>query len=316
MEQDNLFKSTKRLNHSRGKYKKNIAKHILLSPIGRKLNFPYQVQEIGQSRENPALMEKESIFPDKIEICLRMLPPNHSPRKAKMFISGKEYSVDYPHVLVKCPNEPFIYHDLDVRNVFYFTYSAASYNLFEKFDIFKAPFVWNISLTPEINLLMTRLLNYLKISHSFGSADRIDVICFMLLTEIMLLKHQEQEFLDPERELILQIDSYLRLHFSETILFDEIIKNYGLSRSSFFRNWARYFDISPAKHLLNLRLQEACRYLTETKVKINEIAQIVNICDPAYFCAVFRKKHAMTPAQYRRKYQRSKSSHLTQKNDS
>jgi AraC-like DNA-binding protein len=306
MKQNGWFKDTKNLNHLEKKHKTNTAKHILLSPIARKLNFPYQVQEIGHSWQNPALEERESIFPDKIEICLRMISPAHSNSKARMLIGDKEYSVDYPHVLVKRPNEPFIYHELDVRNVFYFTYSTASYDLFEEFGIFKAPLVWNISMTPEINLLMSRLHNYLKISHSFGSADRIDVICFMLLTEIMLMKHKEQEFPDPERELILQIDSYLRLHFSETISFDEIIENYGLSRSSFFRNWARYFDISPAKHLLNLRLQEACRYLTETKVKISKIAQIVNICDPAYFCAVFRKTHSMTPVQYRKKHQRTK----------
>ncbi len=122
--------------------------------------------------------------------------------------------------------------------------------------------------------------------------------------------HEAQIPLDPEREQILQIDSYFRLHFAENISQEDIAGIHGLSRTAFFRNWSRYFDISPARHLLDLRLHEACRQLSEGYHKINEIARMVNIPDPAYFGAVFRRKYGMTPADYRKRIKRQLSESL------
>lgn len=280
------------------------SKHLSLASISRVICFPYQVQSIGYAFSNPCLNNFEYKFPDRIEICLRTVPEDTIPGKAIMALGNNEYTLGYPHVLVKPPGERYIYRHLELRDVFYFNYSSQLFRRFEELGLFSPPLAWELTRSPEINLLLSRLNEYLTVSHNFGTVDRIDVLCFQLLTEFLLMKNRPLIPLDPERERILQIDSYIRLHFMENIFIEEIAAQYGMSRTSFFRNWARYFDISPAKHLLNLRLQEACRHLSEGYLKINEIAQRVNISDPAYFCAIFRKKFGVTPAAYRKRFWR------------
>ena len=123
---------------------------------------------------------------------------------------------------MKRPNESFIYRVWKSANVILFHGIESQYPLFDELGLFTLPLAWDITRTPEINQLISRLHDYLNVSRSFGSGDRIDVLCFQLLTEVLLMKHEAQIPLDPEREQILQIDSYFRLHFAENISLEDI----------------------------------------------------------------------------------------------
>jgi len=274
-------------------------KHIQLESAPRTLRFPYPLKSIGYISNNPPLSEVAHTFPDKIEINLRLSKVQIG-QKARMRLDGEEYALSYPHVVVKIPQSDYIYHELDCRDVFYFCYPCSQYDLLKQLGLFSPPLAWNISITPEVDQLMARMKNYLEVSRSFGSADRLDIICFQLLAELLLMKHQAEQIPDDERETIMRIDSWLRLHFSENISLEKLVTKHGLSRSSFFRAWNKYCALSPAKHLLELRLQEACRCLRETRLSIIQIARLVNIPDPAYFGAAFRKKFQQTPTEFRK----------------
>lgn len=279
-----------------------ISKHLSLAQVPRAVNFPYRVQSIGYALNNPELKNWRSVFPDKIEICLRMLPPTAMPEEAEMQLGEDDYTLGFPHALVKLPCRKYIYRHLCLREVFYFTYPSSLYGLFDELGLFSPPFAWNISRTPEVNNLISRLHDYLNVSGNFGYIDRIDTLCFQLLMEILIMKQQARTPLDPDRERIMQIDSYMRLHFAENFSLEDLAETNGFARTSFFRIWARYFNIPPARHLLEIRLQEACRLLTESKLRVHHIAQMVNIKDPAYFCALFQKKFHMTPVEYRKSH--------------
>ncbi|OQA82016.1 MAG: Bifunctional transcriptional activator/DNA repair enzyme AdaA [Lentisphaerae bacterium ADurb.Bin242] len=279
-----------------------ISKHLSLAQVPRAVNFPYCVQSIGYARNNPELKNWHSVFPDKIEICLRMLPSAAIPEDAEMRLGETDYRLPFPHALVKLPCQKYIYKHLCVREVFYFTYASSLYGHFEELGLFSPPFAWRISLTPEVNNLISRLHDYLNVSGNFGYIDRIDALCFQLLMEILIMKQKEQTPPDSDRERIMQADSFMRLHFAENISLEDLAEINGFSRTSFFRIWTRYFHIPPARHLQEIRLQEACRLLTESRLKVCQVARAVNIKDPAYFCAVFQKKFRMTPVEYRKSH--------------
>ncbi len=277
-------------------------KYIQLESVPRALQLPYVLQSIGYVSNNPPISEVAHTFPDKIEINLRLSKMQFG-QQARMRLGGDEYVLSYPHVVVKIPKTPYIYHELDCRDVFYFCYPTSQYELLKNLGLFSQPLAWNISISAEIDQILARLKNQLEISRSYGSADRLDILCFQLLAELLLMKFQEEYIVDVERETMMRIDSWLRLHFTESVSIEKLAAKNGLSRSSFFRAWGNYFDQSPARHLQDLRLQEACRWLRESRLPIIQIARLVNIPDPAYFCAAFRKKFQQTPKAFRRNFQ-------------
>lgn len=303
-----------KLSQSDVYYTKNIpgavfmikSKHLLIARNPRRTNFPYRVQSVGYVFDNPRLSNMKFTFPDKIEFCIRTLSYGETGSTARMTLENKKYEVNYPHVLIKMPNSSYEYEYLDGRDVFFFTYSKELYPLLKPLGLFDDALAWNIELTPDVNRLLGQLHEYLEKSRNFGVTDRIDLICFQLLSEFLIQKHSQTLNPDPEMEQILQIDSYLRIHYTEDINMDKLALQHGMSRTSFFRKWSKFFKETPAKQLLQLRLQEAARQLIESHYRINEIAQQVNIPDPAYFCAVFRKHYGLTPADYR---EQKRSSH-------
>lgn len=279
-----------------------LEKNIQLESFSRVLQFPYVLQSIGYVSNNPRISEVSNTFPDKIEINLRLSKVQFG-QQARMRLDGEEYTLSYPHVVIKTPKTPYIYHELDCRDVFYFCYPTRQYEFLKNLGLFSQPLAWNISISAEIDQILAHLKNHLEISRSFGSADRLDILCFQLLAELLLMKVQEEHIVDTERETMMRMDSWLRLHFTENVSIDKLAAKHGLSRSSFFRVWGKYFDQTPSRYLQDLRLQEACRWLRESRLPVIQIARLVNIPDPAYFCAAFRKKFRQTPQEFRRNFQ-------------
>lgn len=278
--------------------------NLYLNGIQRAINFPYPIMAIGYYRNNAPAKNVQNIFPDKIEITLRTLPDGTAQEKAIMTLGGDVYSVGYPHIIVKRPHDRFIYNHLQERDVFYFAYGTEQYDSLEKLGLFDAPLAWDITISPEIENIINELNRYLDHSRQFGHVDRIDIRCFSLLTECLLMKQNNQQSTSPSMDLIQQIDSYIRFHFSEDISLESTAARFSLSRSGFFQLWTQHFKTTPAKYIQNLRLHEACRLLTESNQKIFEIAELINIPDPAYFCAVFKKCYKLTPAEFRKKNQK------------
>lgn len=55
--------------------------------------------------------------------------------------------------------------------------------------------------------------------------------------------------------------------------------------------------------MMRRRLEEACRLLVETRLKIGEIAAAAGFRDPLYFSRRFRLETGVTAAAYRRSHQ-------------
>ena len=52
--------------------------------------------------------------------------------------------------------------------------------------------------------------------------------------------------------------------------------------------------------ILEIRLEQACRYLTLTKLSVEEISFKVGYKDKSYFIKQFKNKYQMTPLKYRK----------------
>ena len=71
---------------------------------------------------------------------------------------------------------------------------------------------------------------------------------------------------------------------------------------SWFRKMFRdYTNISPARYMQELRLQEACRLLSGTAMSIKEIAFRLGYSNALYFSAEFRRFTGESPRNFRRR---------------
>jgi len=53
------------------------------------------------------------------------------------------------------------------------------------------------------------------------------------------------------------------------------------------------------EYLISKRIENACKYLISTNLKINDISIMVGYENPRYFSQIFRKFTGYTPSQYR-----------------
>lgn len=273
--------------------------HVNMLGVKREISFPFQVAEIGRSTNNPARKLLRAVFPDKIEICIR-LATDEAGCHPTQIIRGKRYeNLFYPHVVVKPPKEEYALLNAGVREVFYIVYPSSLLPLLEKMGVFETPLCWNIRINWELESMLRRISEYSVGLLSQGNADRIDIQCFQILHELLLMKKSSYAPVDKELELMLRVDSWLRLHAFEEIDFTALAKKFAFSRSSFFRYWKRYSELTPSEYLLELRLQEAARRLTESRDRISDISRELKLGEPAYMGMLFRKRFGQTPRNYR-----------------
>lgn len=76
----------------------------------------------------------------------------------------------------------------------------------------------------------------------------------------------------------------------------------GLSERSFKRRFQRATGMPPLEYVHTLRIEEAKHLLETTETPVEAIANEVGYADASFFGRLFRRKVAMTPAQYRRRF--------------
>lgn len=94
----------------------------------------------------------------------------------------------------------------------------------------------------------------------------------------------------------------IRSRFREELRLEDIAREAGMSYSWFRKKFREYTGISPARYILGLRIQEACRLLAESPMSIKEVAYSLNFEDCSYFSAMFLREAGMSPKEYRRRF--------------
>jgi transcriptional regulator GlxA family with amidase domain len=76
----------------------------------------------------------------------------------------------------------------------------------------------------------------------------------------------------------------------------------GLPERTFKRRFQQATAMSPLDYVHTLRLEEAKQMLEATELPVEAIAQEVGYQDSSFFGRLFKRKAALTPAQYRRQF--------------
>ena len=216
----------------------------------------------------------------------------------------KRYDSNPPFMRVTYPG--MIAHHLHSsrRNELFFTYDCSFLEAFRQFKFADC----NFQMTERFSSLLMEVEDLLDQINSPGVADRLDRLAVMMGLEAMLAALEpikETEKTGTDR--IYQVEKFFQFHYTENFDLEMILRKFGMSLRTFYREWKTAFSISPANYLLDLRMQEARRLLRNTDLRIYEVAEACGYKNELYFSRVFVKENGLTPISYRRSFTRNRS---------
>ena len=90
------------------------------------------------------------------------------------------------------------------------------------------------------------------------------------------------------------------------LVLDTIAPMLCASKSTLNRRIKAITGYSASVYILQLRLQKACKLLSETNTPIGEVSLACGFDDMSYFSRVFRQNFEVTPSVYRQQHSQKK----------
>lgn len=184
-----------------------------------------------------------------------------------------------------------------VRDELFFRYDTNSRTA-ELFGLESCEFV----MTPRFRAVQEEIYAAIDSLRRPGMADRIDLLALELAREAMLNRRDDERGkrgVDEPDERIFKVSSYLEIHYDQPLNLDELIRESGLERRTFYREWNKFYTESPKSRLLRLRFDKACEMLRSSRRRIYEIAEECGFSDAMYFSRMFRGRFEVSPGEYR-----------------
>ena len=95
-----------------------------------------------------------------------------------------------------------------------------------------------------------------------------------------------------------RITEYIQNAYGENIDFERLSESYGYSLSRVRHIFRQEKNISIYQYLINVRMNEAKRYLKSTSLSVREIARRCGYKE-SNFVTMFNRRFGITPHQYR-----------------
>jgi len=106
---------------------------------------------------------------------------------------------------------------------------------------------------------------------------------------------------ESSKELILQIENHLKLHFSEQVVITDLADMVKLDPAYLSRLFKNAKGVSPMEYLTGLRMEKAKELLlSEPNLILKEITEIVGYNDQYYFSRIFKEFTGVSPSEYKK----------------
>ncbi len=92
---------------------------------------------------------------------------------------------------------------------------------------------------------------------------------------------------------------YMKENLSRMLTLHDLANYAGMSVSYFCCQFRKQTGSSPMDFFINMKMQEACKYLTFSEMKIKDISREIGYVDQYYFSRIFTKIIGQSPRQYR-----------------
>jgi len=165
--------------------------------------------------------------------------------------------------------------------------------------------------------IVTGVYNYLRVYFT-GLGDEIKAAGFsedalLRCGSLLALKAMTKDFLSFANEwyarqhshsahgdVLERVDRYIRENYYKALSLAYVANRFEVDYYYLSRLIKKNFGLSYVEYLTVLRLEHAIRLLTESDMKVYEIAEKVGYVDVKYFYRLFKRHYMITPEQYRK----------------
>jgi LacI family transcriptional regulator len=102
-----------------------------------------------------------------------------------------------------------------------------------------------------------------------------------------------------EDRLIAEVIHYIREHACSGLNMKQLPAKFGLSRTVFYRRFQEALQRSPHEEILRVQLERAKALLSQTKLPLDQVAEMAGFQSSAYLSVVFKRKTGQTAGEYR-----------------
>lgn len=217
----------------------------------------------------------------------------------KFRVNDKIYEEPLPCGMARMPAREYEIKDHGKRDILVFCYDAKYLPFFQEHNISPELPIWHYSATPIIQKTIPEILELSAHIAEPGNADQLDLLALSLLTQTRTCRenHENDEF---HKIIIKKIESQMISCSKSIHSLNEMIKNSGISRRTFYRYWKMYHQESPHEFMRNCFLSNAGQMLLETSLSVNEIANAMGFQNTSHFFVLFKKYVGMSPLQFRK----------------
>jgi len=93
---------------------------------------------------------------------------------------------------------------------------------------------------------------------------------------------------------------YIRMNYYKNISVEKLSEISGYSVSHFRRLFVNAYGMPPQEYMLNYKIRKSKELLLEEKDKsLDEIAELLGMCNASYFCRIFKEKTGISPYKYK-----------------
>lgn len=203
-----------------------------------------------------------------------------------------------PHVYASNNNDPWTIYWV------HFTGKMASFygnNRFVPSDISTSA----TSRIAERNELFEEIFGVLTDGYNVNNMRYASSLLYTYLATFCYLKNYRDYRPQSERidssDIVKMAVRFMMEHIEKTLTLAEISDYIGYSTSQFSLLFKNSTGHSPLNYFNMLKIQEACKWLENSDLKINQICSKVGIDDSYYFSRLFTKIVGVSPKKYRQR---------------
>lgn len=107
---------------------------------------------------------------------------------------------------------------------------------------------------------------------------------------------------EQKSEAISAITDYVSVHYKENIQLQDLSRKVGYSMSYISKKFRAEIGMSFMEYLQKIRIEQSCRLLETTDMKVSDIATAVGYENVKFFNQVFRRRLNISPREFRAYY--------------
>jgi AraC family transcriptional regulator, arabinose operon regulatory protein len=153
---------------------------------------------------------------------------------------------------------------------------------------------------PERNIMFDDIISHIEMSFNEDNIVYANTSFSHFLTTLKGSVFNPKPKKQNENDPIAKIIDYMKEHLNETLTLDDLASEAGMSASHFSSVFRQKVQNSPINFFTFLKIQEACRLMENSEMRIKEIAYSIGYNDPYHFSRVFTTLMGMSPRDFRR----------------